>query len=206
MLPPVFPRPAPLAGSDEAWVETILEENHEIELAKGRADAAALQATRARRDRIPDPSLTLQFSDNLDQNRRVVGLRVSIPIGASGRAADAALARSHAVVAEAEADQVRKDVEAAARLDVVNAHASHRQWQRYDEAATQANAAAAAVSRGYEVGELGITDLLLARRQQLDAQLQAEDALLSAHEAQARLWLDAHRIWAPDEALFRVAH
>ena len=154
---------------------------------------------------MPDPSIAFQFSDNLDQNRQVIGVRISIPISAGGRAADAALARSQATLAEVAADQVRRDVEATARIDVVNARASWLQWQRFDDAAVQADAAATAVARGYEVGELSITELLLARRQQLEAQIQAEDALLNAHEARARLWLDAHRIWAPDESGFKIA-
>jgi len=205
VIPAAIPQPAPLSGSDQDWVEIVVKENHEIELAQGRAEAASLVATRARRDRMPDPSISLQFSDNLDQNRHVVGLRVSIPIGTTGRAADAAVARGHAAVAEADAAQVGLAVEATARLDVVNARASHLRWQGMRDAAVQANAAAAAVSHGYDVGELGISELLMARRQQLDAQLQADDALLTAHEALARLWLDAHLIWAPDESGFRMA-
>ena len=207
LVPPaVIPNPPSPSGNEQTWVDTILRENHEIELAQGRADAAALLATRARRDRLPDPSIALQFSDNLDQNRHVIGVRVSIPIGASGRAADAALARSQATLAEVESEQVRRAVEATARIDVVNARGSWLQWQRLAEAAQQAESAANAVARGYEVGELSITDLLISRRQQLEAQLQADAALLNAHEARARLWLDAHKIWAPDESGFRVAH
>ena len=40
-------------------------------------------------------------------------------------------------------------------------------------------------------------DWLLAQRGALDARLAAETAALEAQQAQARVLLDAHRIWTP---------
>jgi outer membrane protein TolC len=115
----------------------------------------------------------------------------------SGRSADAALARSQAAVAAAESEQARRSVEAAAKVDLLNAHSRHSQWQRLSQASAQAGAAADAIGRAYEAGELGMAELLAARRQQLDARLEAATASLDAHEALARLRLDAHQVWAP---------
>ena len=198
LRPPAHhPLPAPVEGTDEEWIARIVEENHEIELAQGIADEAGLAATRARRDRLPDPLIGLHYSDNIDQNRRNMGVRLSIPLGVSARGAEAALARSHANIAAAESSQVRRKVESDARLDLLNARSKRSQWERLSVSAVQATAAAAAIGKAYEVGEVGMAEWLSARRQQLEASLEAGAASLSAHEAMARLRLDAHQIWAP---------
>jgi hypothetical protein len=206
LFPQLTPRPLaqvveplPVQGSDEKWIRQIVQENHEIELAQGKADEASVAATRARRDRIADPLIGLQFSNNMDQNRQVVGVRVAIPLGYSNRSADASLARSAAAIAAADADQVRGRVDATARLDLVNARSAYLQWERLASVARQSTAAADSVGRAYTVGELGMSELLAARRQALDAQLLAGAAQLTAHETHARLKLDAHELWALDE-------
>lgn len=191
------PSPEALPGSDEEWIARIVDENHEIELANARAEEASIAAARARLDRLPDPLVGLHYSDNIDQNRNVLGIRIAVPLGFSGRSADAAVARSQSAVASAEADQARRGVEAAARVDVLNVHSRLSQWQRLSQAAAQASAAADAIGRAYELGELGLAELLAVRRQQLDARLEAGTASLDAHEALARLRLDAHQVWAP---------
>ncbi len=191
--------PVTLDGSDEQWIQQVVNENHEIELAQGRADEAQLAAVRAGRDRIADPTVGLHFSNNIDQNRNVIGLRIAIPIGLAARGAEAAMARSTAAVAAAEAIQARHSVEGAAQRDVLNARSSYRQWERLADVARQSQAAAESVARAYAAGELGVSELLAARRQSLDAQLLATVSLLTAHESQARLQLDAHQLWALDE-------
>ncbi len=52
--------------------------------------------------------------------------------------------------------------------------------------------------RAHELGELGLTDSLLAGRAALDAGLAAEHARIGANEAIARLLLDAHELWPLD--------
>ena len=191
--------PTALVGSDEQWIRQVIDENHEIELAQGRADEAQLAAVRAGRDRIADPTVGLHFSNNIDQNRNVIGVRIAIPIGFAARGAEAAMARSVAAGAAAEALQARHSVEGAARRDVLNARSSYRQWERLAAVAGQSSAAAESVTRAYAAGELGVAELLAARRQSLDAQLLAAVSLLTAHENQARLQLDAHQLWALEE-------
>ena len=56
---------------------------------------------------------------------------------------------------------------------------------------------AALQARAYALGESGLGDWLLAQRGALDARLAAETAALEAQQAQARVLLDAHRIWTP---------
>ncbi len=197
--PSQLDEPSAVAGSDDQWIRQVVDENHEIELAQGRADEAQLAAVRAGRDRLADPTVGLHYSNNIDQNRNVIGVRIAIPLGLAGRGAEAAMARSAAAAAAAEAIQTRNSVEGAARRDVLNARSSYRQWERLADVARQSQAAADSVARAYAAGELGVSELLAARRQALDSQLLATVSLLTAHESQARLQLDAHQLWALEE-------
>lgn len=195
-LPTRLEPPPEATGSDLELVRHIVGHNHEVELAEGRARTAELLARRAGQDRMPDPSVGVQYSDNLDGNRRVLGLRVAVPLGLSGRGADAALARSTARRAAAEAAHVRLRVEADARAAVLGVRSARAQWERLETTRRQSQAAAEAVARGYELGELDIASLLAARRMAAEAAEEAEIALVTLLEAGGRLRLDSHELWA----------
>lgn len=194
-----IPDPVLPGGGDEAWIARIESHNHEIELAEGTAAEARLQAQRAAQDRIPDPMLGLQFSSNIDQNRDVVGLRVTIPLGYTQRSAEAALARSRATRGEAALQQARLRVLADARRDLVDVRQGQQRWQQLSAAAARADMAAARMAKGQQAGEFGMTEVLSARRSAMDAQLAATEAAVAAHAAQARLLVDAHLIWTLEE-------
>ena len=194
-----LPEPPQLEGADASWIKRIVDENHEIELAQARADEAQLALQRARQDRVGDPTLGLSYSKSIDGNIDLLRLRVAVPLGYAARDAEVALARSNVIKADAAATQARASVEAAARTDLLNARSNWRQWERLASVARLSLTAAEGVSKAYAAGEVGIAEVLAARRQAQDAQLQAVTALLSAHEAYSRLRLDAHEIWALDE-------
>ncbi|MDD5331054.1 MAG: transporter, partial [Sulfuricella sp.] len=68
-------------------------------------------------------------------------------------------------------------------------------WQSAQDAAGKMNANAELMARAYALGEMGLTDVLAARRQALEANLNATLARLEAAEARYRLLLDAHQLW-----------
>ena len=194
-----LPEPPRVEGADETWVKRIVDENHEIELAQARADEAQLALKRARQDRVGDPTLGLSYSRSIDGNIDMLRLRVAVPLGLAARDAEVALARSKAIRADAAVTQAHASVEAAARTDLLNARSSWRQWERLATVSRLSQAAAEGVGKAYAVGEVGIAEVLAARRQAQDAQMQAASALLTAHETYSRLRLDAHEIWVLDE-------
>jgi outer membrane protein, heavy metal efflux system len=189
--------PSDLPDDDATWTTRIVAQNHEIVLADTEAEAARLTADRAGRDRLADPSIGLRYSDNLDGNRKVVGLQIVMPIGGSSRAADAAIARSEARMAAAAAHGTRLAVEAAAHTVIGDARLRYRTWSELDATHVQVQETAAAATRGYELGEFEIATMLNARRQALESQLALETAQIQALRAHARVLLDAHQLWAP---------
>jgi outer membrane protein TolC len=50
-------------------------------------------------------------------------------------------------------------------------------------------------ARAYTLGESPLADLLLARRNALEAQLAADSAALDEMQSHARLLLDSHSLW-----------
>lgn len=195
-LPEQLESPLELAGTDGEWIARITSDNHELELSEARADEARLGAERASRNRLPDPTLGLHYSDNIDGNRKLIGLTVTVPLGGRARSADAALARSAARAAQGNAQFVRDGVFAEARAVIADARLTYRTWQTLAEAAAQFQQAADATARGYALGEFDIGAMLVARRQSQEAQQQLMAAQLAAHRALSRVLLDAHQLWA----------
>jgi outer membrane protein TolC len=198
--PPSIGIPELPAGSDDEWLRGILSDNHEIELAEGQLGAAKLAAERAGLDRIPDPTIALRFSNNLDGNDRVVGVNVTVPLGGARRRAEYSIARSQANVAAQRTREVQLKVEADARRAVLAVRSTYSQWTRLRDVAASSETNAAAVVRGYSLGEFTITESITARRQALEAAQAAATAQLDALEAVSRLRLDSHEIWSLEPA------
>jgi outer membrane protein, heavy metal efflux system len=189
--------PSELQESDAVWLARITGDNHEVELAEAHAEGARIAAVRAARNRLADPTVAMHYSDNLDGNRRLLGLTVSMPLGGRYRSADAALARSAARGAASAAEQTRDAVHADARSVIAAARLTVRGWQELAAADSQMQQTAESTARGYALGEFDIAVLLAVRRQALEARQQAVTAQLLALRAQARVLLDAHQLWVP---------
>ena len=195
--PQALPEPPPLAGNEDDWRHTLLDHSHELALATREAERAALIAERSRRDRIPDPSIGLQFGRERGGEERLAAAYVSIPLPGEARRAAADASQAQAAAAERQREQVRRrlDAEAASLLQGLREAAAH--WQASRRAADRQQAAAAMSERAWQLGEGSLGDLLLARRLANEAALAARLAQLGALERHARLLLDAHRLW-PD--------
>jgi outer membrane protein TolC len=199
-LPPSVPEPQEPAGDEASWAERIMAHDHGLELAETTAAASRLALQRARRERLPDPTLGLQYSDNFDTNREVVGLRLIVPLGVSGRSADIAAARSRAAMADANRDRARRAGEHDAHAAFLDAQAAIAQWRQAASAALTAERTAQALFEGYRLGEYDFAAVLTARRQAADATGQSDLARIAAWEANALLQIDAHLMWAAPEA------
>lgn len=187
--------PAPLEGDDAAWVALIRQRSHEIGTAAALARKKDAEARRARAERLPDPQIGLRMISDRGGREQAFGVTVTVPLGVSRRAAEAAAASADAMGAEAELAMARRDVERDARQAVTLARAHHTIWQRQQEAAQAATLNADKAARGYALGELGLDELLLARRTAQEAELAAGRAGIDAVEAVTRVRVDAHAVW-----------
>ena len=184
------------------WAEQILADNHELELAQVRAEQAQLQAQRAQLEQRGDPTLGIRATRERSGQEKVWGVYVSIPLGGAGRRADFEAALAQAEVARHELEQVRQRVQTEAWRTASEAEQARATREQMQRALGKIQQSAALQARAYELGESPLADLLLARRNALEAQLAADTASLDAMQAHARLLLDSHRLWsAPGAAV-----
>ncbi len=190
--------PQPLTGSEAEWQEAVLAHNHELAVAQGEARRAQLLADRARSERLPDPSVGVQYSRERGGEEKVLGAYLSIPLpGAARRAsADAGIAQAEAWAARA--DAVHRKVSSEAASLYHNALAAYPGWQAAAKAAAQLGQSAEMTARAYQLGEGSLSEVLAARRLANESQLAARQAQLDALELRARLALDAHQLWDLD--------
>lgn len=197
-LPAELDLPTSLTHDDDYWIRLVVDNNHEIELAKSQAEVSELAAQRARRDRLADPSIGVRYARELNAQERIVGLTFSIPLPGAARQNTYVSAQAEARRMQKLVEQVRLNVERDARADVLAVHGSIRQWRLLSTLAEQAQSNADTVARAYALGEYSLSETQAARRQALDSVLAAQVAQLDALQAQARLWLDAHQLWPLD--------
>lgn len=187
--------PTAPAGDAALWLQRTLAHNHELLAVQRALDKARLQAERALADRRPDPTLGLHLASEQGGNDRIIGVSLSLPLPGSARKAQA-----NAQSAQAES---LMELEAATRRRLAAESAGNWQravggvetWQQLEEAATAIGRHADLAKRAQTLGELNLSDTLLAQRAALEAQLAAGQARLAANEALARLLLDAHQLW-----------
>ena len=190
--------PAPITGSEAEWLTLILEQSHELGMARSETQKAQLIAGRSSRDRLPDPTFGVHVSRERGGEENVVGAFIIIPLAGSGRraAADVTLAQADAA-GYREAAAVQKITAESAAL-YQSANAAFPTWQASHNAAERLNRAADMTARAYQLGEGSLNDLLTARRLANEAELTARLLQLEALELGYRLRLDAHQLWDLD--------
>ena len=197
--PEAIAEPMPVSGKASEWVAAVLEHNHELGVARGETQRAKIAASRAGRDRLPDPTVGLQVARERAGEENILGAYISIPLpgGARRATADAALAQADAY-ASREAAVTRK-VSSEAANTYYSASAALASWQAGRAAAERLVQVADLTARAYQLGEGSLNDLLTARRLANEAQLASRLMQLDALELGYRLQLDAHQLWAFDE-------
>jgi outer membrane protein TolC len=191
--------PVPLEQGLDYWREEILRHNHELAVARSETAQGRLLAERGRANKTPDPTLGLRYAGERDNDERILGLTVSIPFPGEARTARAEETAAHSEMAAQREAAVLRKVSTEAANTFAAAEAAYNGWKAARTAAEKIGANADLLSRAYSLGETNLTDVLIARRQALEARLAAALAQLDASESQYRLLLDAHQLWPLEE-------
>lgn len=191
--------PEPVIGDEAEWMTAILENSHELGVARGEAQRAQVAASRSGRDRLPDPTLGLHVGRERGGEERILGMSLSIPLPGEARRAGAEAARAEADAASSREAAILQRVTTEAASLYHAASAARTSWESSRLAAQRLTQAAEMTARAYQLGEGSLNDLLAARRLANESQLAARLAQLEALELRYRLLLDAHRLWALDE-------
>lgn len=192
---PAMPDPEAPPGSWEEWHAAVLDDNHEIKLARSEADRREWLAKRARMDQFADPTLDLRTFSDMGGHETGFGLGFSIPLGGALRQASADQAGAEATAASVTAHKVQRDVEITAERDVIDAQQGLEAWRQAEVAAKSSRAMLARMQKAYDLGDQGLTELLIARRQDYDMRRTEAHVRGAAHSAVLQLLIDSHRIW-----------
>ncbi|WP_415033697.1 TolC family protein [Azonexus sp.] len=196
----VLPQALPVDSLEHAaWRARMLEENHELAVARSAARKSRVQAGRLDAERLPDPSLGVALGRENNGAERVVGVQLSIPLPGAGRAADARAGQAAAEAASAREAQALIRAESTARQTIQRALSSYTQWQRLAEVAERLDENLRLLEKAWRLGEGQFNELQQTRRQAIEARLSASRARLDANEARYRLLLDMHVLWADEE-------
>jgi outer membrane protein TolC len=193
---PAIPEPEAPPGSWEAWRAAVLDDNHELKMARSEADRREWLAKRADMDRWADPTLELRTFQERSGHETGFGLGFSMPIGGALRSAAADQASAEASAAAIAARKAQREVEIAADRDIIAARQGLAGWRQSREAAASSAQMVSRMQRAVELGDQGLADLLLAQRQDYDVRRTELRARAAAHGAILQLMIDAHRIWS----------
>ncbi len=194
--PPAMPEPAPPPGEWTEWRNAVLDDNHEIKMARSEADRRTWLARRASLDKFADPTLDLRTFQERSGHETGFGIGFSMPIGGALRSAAEDQAAAEATAASVAAHKALRDVEIVADRDVILARQGLQAWQQSQAAAASSRQMTARMQRAYELGDQGLTELLIAQRQDFDVRRGELRARGAAHGAVLQLMIDAHRIWS----------
>lgn len=187
--------PGPIGEAEEIWEARILGTSDPLRIAQLELDRAELTASRARANRLPDPTIGLFTASEVYSNENIVGVSVTIPI--PGRYRNAQLGRALAQVdmARAARDRQQRLMEIEVAEGYADATGNFERWRLAEESAAKTRESARLTQRAYSLGEVDLQTLLLARRQAVEAVDTALDARVMALKSYYRLLVDAHLVW-----------
>ncbi|WP_438273832.1 TolC family protein [Nitrobacter sp.] len=199
--PPELAKPVLPSGGIVRMRDLVIERSHEIRAADRDAQRLNVVSRRVREDQIADPTVGVRMFSEQGGLEKGAGVIVSIPLGGGYRQAAADQASAEASSAWQELANVRRTIAAIANADLSNARTRLTAWRSADSAALSAGEAVIRIRRGYELGQINLSDLLYAQRQSNEMRRYEIDARAEADRALLKLQIDSHSIWAPDEEL-----
>ena len=90
---------------------------------------------------------------------------------------------------------MRRDIEREAEQTVRMVAQTRRQWQAQQRALLASTEASRRVRRGWELGELPLSEWLLAERTHRQIALAEASARVDAEQARLRVLVDSHDLW-----------
>lgn len=191
-----MPDPAPPPGAWDEWRAAILDDNHELKIAQSEAERRDWLAKRAAMDRFADPTFELRTFQERSGHDTGFGIGFSMPIGGAQRSATAQQAAAEASAAAISARKALRDLEIAADRDIIAAQQGLAGWRQTREAAQSSGQMLTRMQRAVQLGDQGLTELLLAQRQDYEVRRAELRARAMAHAAVLQLMIDAHRVWS----------
>jgi outer membrane protein TolC len=201
---PVPPRTLPaepvrMTESLEFFAERVRLHNDEVRVARAGTRRGRLLAERAAIERQPDPALGVTFGIDRSQMDRITRVYLSVPIPGRARAALSDEVRAQADAALNGEAAVVQRVTAEVAMMYGQAQGAYAAWERAHTAAEGMRRNAQSMSRSWQLKEASLSDVIIARRLEIEAGIAAALAQLEAEETRYRLLIEAHLMWNDPE-------
>lgn len=193
-----LPQPAAPTGTAEAYVDAVLEHNHELFRARRRTEVLQAEARQLATRRSVDPNVGVYYKNEAGGNEHLLGLNVGLTLPGAARRTDQQAAEQLSTAARDAAIRLEQRLREEARADFETAVARTANWQQAERALQSLAEAARLSARAYSLGEGSLDQVLLNRRLMLEGELMTQQAQLDALSGSARLLLDSHRLWPLD--------
>nr|WP_321511137.1 TolC family protein [uncultured Hyphomonas sp.] len=170
----VFPETTAPLDVSETMISPLFEATAESSPAYRRAgllaEQARLKAQRARMEKRPDPTFGLDFGNEFGGSETSVMARVSIPIGGSARRAYAQEMSATATVAELDRVTAQREAFQAVQAARQSLGAAMTLYEKSLETAESSRKILETIQKGYDYGEITITEFLNGRRALISAE------------------------------------
>lgn len=186
-----IPEPQPLDGDMAQWQERLLNNQPELQQASATFNAASAAADKARRDRIPDPSLAIFSGRESFGEESIIGVRLSMPIPGNQRSQ--AMRQRYAEEAAARAD--KEILQRLLRAETENLYrktnSEFQRWKLAKQMADNLGENARLLQKAYRLGEQDLQGLLLGQQQHARAVLAEVESRTEALRSHYQLRLAA---------------
>lgn len=173
--------------------------SHEARMANATVQLTKARAERIRQDQTVDPTVGVYFASDKSGTERVMGLSISVPFAGQARTATTRQALALATEAELRSEATAQKIRTESTQAWLAAQSAVTAWQSQEQARQKHEQVLQSIVKGWQLGEYSQSDILLARRQYLDAALAEINARADARHAAARLKLDLHEMWEFDD-------
>ena len=192
---PALADPKAIDEAEQVWKARVLTTSDPLKIAQVHLQQAELTASRARADRLPDPTIAIHTASEANSNEKIIGASVTVPIPGRYRNHQLGRALGRVEMARAALDRQRRIIEFEVAEAYADATGSFERWRLAEESAARTGESARLTQRGYSLGEVDLQTLLLARKQAVEAVDSALDARVAALMSYYRLLVDAHLVW-----------
>lgn len=177
-------------------IALLVSRSTALRLAEAERAQADLGVARQRADRLPDPTVGIFGGTEAFGNERIVGVTVSVPLPGHYRNEKLGRALSERDQRDAALAREKQQVSADAAALVTAERGNTERWRLARVAAQRWEENVRLMQRAYALGEADLQNLLLARRQSLEAARTALDAHVAALDAQYRARIESGELWA----------
>lgn len=196
-----IPEPQPLQGELAQWQERLLNNQPELQQADANLNAASAAADKARRDRIPDPSLAVFTGRESFGEESIAGVRLSIPIPGSHRSQAMRQRYAEEAIARADKEILQRSLRAETENRYRQTHSEFQRWQLAKQMAGNLGENARLLQKAYRLGEQDLQGLLLSQQQYARAALAEVESRVTALRSHYQLRLAAGELNPPINAL-----